>query len=145
MKRTYNHITTLAGLQRERLMLKNSYESQGEVLKENVGIYVRQFSPIYLFKKFFNKESFDKLDGKVNISGKIMSLILPLFLNKTLFKGSGFLTKTVVGLVSNKLGAKLDVEHLAGIFDSVKGFFAKKKDKQDKRIDYGIPPDSETY
>ncbi len=77
-----------------------------------------------------------------------MSLVLPFLMNSTLFRGSGFLTKTLVGLASNKVGKSLDAEHLSGLFNSVKSFFGGGKNKKEKStayVDYGIPPDSETY
>ncbi|RZL33780.1 MAG: hypothetical protein EOO96_11535, partial [Pedobacter sp.] len=66
--------------------------------------------------------------------------------NKTIFRGAGFLTKAAVGFVSGKVGKSLDAEHLSAIVNSVKGWFGKKKEQKAKKfIDYGIPPDSETY
>jgi hypothetical protein len=59
-----------------------------------------------------------------------------------------FLTKTLVGLASTKVGKTLDAEHLSAIFNSVKSWFTgskKKKEKEGADVDYGIPPDSETY
>jgi hypothetical protein len=99
-----------------------------------------------LIKKYATPSNLFKVDDKLNLSGTAMSLILPLFMNKTLFRGSGFLTKAIVGLASGKLGKSLDAEHLSAIFNSVKGWFGKKQEKKDKKfVDYGIPPDSETY
>jgi hypothetical protein len=77
-----------------------------------------------------------------------MSLILPLVMNSTFFKGSGLVTKALVGLASGKVGKSLDAEHLSAIFNSVKSWFSKtKKNKETDPayVDYGIPPDSETY
>ncbi|RZL02553.1 MAG: hypothetical protein EOO89_29225, partial [Pedobacter sp.] len=141
----YKHINSLESLHAERLKLKATYEAQGDHLKEYAGEYIRQFNPINLFKKYFTKDSFDKIDSKTNISGKVMSLVLPLLLNKTLFRGSGFITKALVGLASNKLGKKLDLDHLTGIAETVKNWFVSKAPKRAKEVDYGIPPDSETY
>ena len=88
-----------------------------------------------------------KLDEKTNISSKIMSIVLPLLLNSTVFRGSGVITKALGALVSGKVGQSLDGEHLSGIFNMVKSLFTgKKAKKQDVAfVDYGIPPDSETY
>ena len=144
MKRDYSHITTLSALKAEQWRLKGEYTRQEELLQRDITTYVKQLSPVYLFKKYFTPDSFNKFDDKLNISGSIMSLVLPFFLNKTLFRGSGFLTKTIMGLVSNRLGKKLDLDHLTSIFDKVKGIF-QKKEKQSRIVDYGIPPDSETY
>ena len=52
----------------------------------------------------------------------------------------------MVRLASGKLGKSLDIEHLSAIFNSVKGWFGKSKSRKERKfIDYGIPPNSETY
>lgn len=145
MKRNYRHINSLSALKAEQLILKNQYLQQEARLRDDVSTYIKQLSPIYLFKKYFTGGNLGKVDDHYNLSGKLMSLVLPLFLNKTLFRGSGFITKAIVGLMSNRLGKKLDLDHLAGIVDKVKGFFKKKEDPKPRLVDYGIPPDSETY
>ena len=57
------------------------------------------------------------------------------------------MTKAIGALVSGKVGQSLDAEHLSGIFNMVKSIFTGKKKKEEKVafVDYGIPPDSETY
>jgi hypothetical protein len=146
MKRDYSHITSLSALKAHQTRLKAEYEQKGDQVKTDISVYVKQLSPIYLFKKYFTSDTFNKFDDKLNISGTIMSLVLPFFLNKTLFRGSGVLTKAIMGFASNRLGKKLDLDHLSSIFDKVKELFSKREAKETKRIvDYGIPPDSETY
>ena len=70
-----------------------------------------------------------------------------MILNSTVFRGSGLITKALGALVSGKVGKSLDAESLSGIFNGVKSLFTtKKRDKEkEKFVDYGIPPDSETY
>ena len=75
-------------------------------------------------------------------------MVLPFVMNSTLFRGSGFITKTLVSLASNRVGKSLDAEHISGLVNSVKSWFGgnkRKKDKSTAYVDYGIPPDSETY
>lgn len=141
------HIKNLAELQDELKYLKLSYEARGELLKHDAKSYVKQFSPINLIKRYLTPSSLVKLDDKTNISGKIMSIALPFLLNKTLFRGSGVITKVVGSLISGKVGQSLDIDSLTGMFNKVKSLFTgKKKDKQQVAfVDYGIPPDSETY
>lgn len=145
MKR-YNNIRNLSDLQARKLELKVEYTLKQNLLKADTKTYLKQFTLGSLIKKYATPSNLFKVDDKLNLSGTAMSLILPMFMNKTLFRGAGFLTKAAVGLVSGKVGKSLDAEHISAIFNSVKGFFTKKKDKKDKKfIDYGIPPDSETY
>ncbi|MCP6134499.1 hypothetical protein NL393_35510, partial [Klebsiella pneumoniae] len=79
-------------------------------------------TPGNLFKKYVTGSNLLKADDKLNLSGTLMSLFLPGLLNKTIFRGSGLITKTVVSLVSGKLGKSLDAEHLTGAFNSAKNW-----------------------
>jgi len=143
--RKYN-IRTLEDLQAAKLELKVEFTLKQNMLKNDGKIFFKQFTLGALIKKFATPSNLFKADEKLNLSGTAMSLLLPMFMNKTIFRGAGFLTKAAVGLVSGKVGKSLDAEHLSAIFNSVKGWFGKKKEQKSKKfIDYGIPPDSETY
>lgn len=146
MSKKYN-IQNLHDLNVAMISLKVDYKMQEAMIKDDVQCYVKQFSPGTLIKKYVTPSAVFKVDDKLNISSKLMSMALPILMNSTLFRGSGFLTKTLVGLATSKVGKTLDAEHLTGIFNSVKGLFGskKKKAKTAAYIDYGIPPDSETY
>lgn len=144
--KSYKNIRTLEDLQAKKLELKVEYTLKENLLKSDVKVYLKQFTLSALIKKYATPSNLFKVDDKLNLSGTAMSLLLPMFMNKTVFRGAGFLTKAAVGLVSGKVGKSLDAEHISAIFNSVKGWFGKRKDKKDKKfIDYGIPPDSETY
>lgn len=146
MKRNYNNIRTLDDLHSEVVRLKVDYTVKGELLKLDAKNYVKQFTLGNLIKKFATPSGFLKLDEKTNISSKVMSVLLPLILNNTVFRGSGLITKAVSALVSGKVGKSLDAESLSGMFNMVKSLFSKKSKKKEAAfIDYGIPPDSETY
>lgn len=146
MKINYNNINTLDDLQNQVKLLKVDYKRRGELLKLDAKNYVKQFTLGNLIKKYATPSGLLKLDEKTHISSKIMSVILPLLLNKTIFRGSGLITKALAALVSGKVGQSLDGEHLSGIFNMVKSLFKGKKSKKDMAfVDYGIPPDSETY
>ena len=146
MKKNYNHINTLDDLHLEVQRLKADYRHREILLKQDAKTYLKQFTPGAIIKKFATPSAFLKFDGQTNTVSSIMSMLLPLILNTTIFKGSGFITKTVAGLVSRKVGKSLDAENLSGIFNAVKSVFTSKKNKKSPAfIDYGIPPDSETY
>jgi len=142
-------IKSLAELHLEISRVKTEFRLKETQLKEDTKSYIKQFSPLKLIKNFLNPQSLRNFDEKTNLSGSIMSLILPMFLNKTVFRGSGFITKSLAALVSGKIGKSLDAESLTGLFSKAKSlissFTSKKKKADAKFIDYGIPPDSETY
>lgn len=144
--KSYRDIRNLEDLQAKKIELKVEYILKQNMLKADAKNFIHQFTLGALIKKYATPVNLFKVDDKLNLSGTAMSLLLPMFMNKTLFRGAGFLTKAAVGLISGKVGKSLDAEHLSAIFNSVKGFFTKKTEKKAKKfIDYGIPPDSETY
>ncbi len=146
MNRRYN-IQNLEELHAQLYLLKTTNRVKEEMLKDNVKLYVKQYTIGNLFKKYVTPTNFLKVDDKLNISSKLMSFVLPVLMNSTLFRGSGFMTKALVGLATSKVGKTLDAEHLTTAFNVVKGWFKKpKRDAQLKmQVDYGIPPDSETF
>lgn len=147
MKRNSN-IRNLDELQSEIKRLKADYKQRGRMINHDSKTYIAQFSIGNLIKKYATPSGFLKFDEKTHISSKVMSIVLPMLMNSTFFKGSGIITKALAALVSGKVGKSLDAESMSGIFNMVKSLFTKKKKEKDKEIafvDYGIPPDSETY
>jgi len=145
--RKYN-INNLEELHAMVCTLKEEHTLQGEALLIDTKTYLKQFTLGGLIKRYATPSSLLKVDDKYNISSTVMSWVLPLFMNSTVFKGSGILTKALVGLASGKVGKSLDGTHLSAIFNSVKSWFGgakKKEEKSSEYFDYGIPPDSETY
>ncbi|MEJ5962383.1 hypothetical protein [Pedobacter immunditicola] len=146
MKKRYN-INTLEELQAQIFTLKTGYTVQGELLKENTKMYFKQYAPSALIRKYITPNNILKADEKTNFSSKLMAFVLPVIMNTTLFRGSGFMTKALVGLATSKIGKSLDAEHIATFVSSVKNWInkPKKTTKSGMQVDYGIPPDSETY
>jgi len=143
--KNYN-IRNLRDLQAKKLELKVDFTLKQAMLKADAKAYIKQFTLGAILKKYATPNNFFKVDDKFNISGTFLSLALPFVMNKTIFRGAGFLTKAAVGLLSGKLGKSLDAEHLSGIYNSVTSWFKKRKDTKSKKfVDYGIPPDSETF
>lgn len=147
MSRRYN-INNRDELHAMVCQLRAEHNQKGATLLDDSKKYLHQFTLGGLIKKYATPSALLKVDDKFNISSGLMSMVLPFVMNTTLFRGSGFLTKTLVGLASNKVGKSLDAEHLSAIFNSVKSWFSgskKKKEKSAGYVDYGIPPDSEAY
>lgn len=149
MTKKYN-ISNLDELHATVNSLKIRNDIQGKALVSDAKVYLQQFTPGNLIKKYATPSNLFKADEQLNISSKIMSMALPLLMNNTIFRGSGFITKALVGLASGKVGQSLDAENLSGIFGKVKSWFSRPKKKQKliqapRQVDYGIPPDSINY
>ena len=86
MSRKYN-IRNLDDLHAEVSRLKAEYRFKEEVLIDDSKKYVRQFTPGNLIKRFATPSAFLKADDKYNISSTVLSWALPIFMNRTLFKG----------------------------------------------------------
>jgi len=71
--------------------------------------------------------------------GILSRILLPLTLNKTIFRNSNFVVKTLVGFLSQKASHFISEDSLAGLINKVRSIF----DRKNKNSDYGIPPDSE--
>ncbi|MBD1393844.1 hypothetical protein [Mucilaginibacter glaciei] len=69
--------------------------------------------------------------------GLISRIALPLTLNKTIFKNSNFIVKTVVSLLSQKASHYISEDAVGGIWSKAKGLFekfTKKKHDHDKEV-----------
>jgi len=145
MKTKKYNINSLDELHATMNSMKIQNKIQGDALIEDGKVYLKQYSPANLIKKYATPSNIFKADEQLNISGKVMSLALPLLMNNTIFRGSGFITKALVGLASGKVGQSLDAQHLTGMFNKVKSWFSKPKKKQKliqapRPIDYVVPP-----
>ncbi len=60
-----------------------------------------------------------------DILNLVSRFVIPLTLNKTLFKKSNFIVKTLVGLVSQKASNYVNEESVSGLWGTVKGIFEK--------------------
>jgi len=76
--------------------------------------------------------------------GLISRIALPLTLNKTLFKNSNFLVKTLVGVLSQKASHYISEDAVTGVWGKAKALFNKftKKKDDDREI---IPAYSKYY
>lgn len=67
--------------------------------------------------------------------GLISRIALPFALNKTVFKNSNFIVKTLVGLLSQKASHYISEDSVGGIWGKAKSLFANlTKKKDDKEI-----------
>ena len=74
--------------------------------------------------------------------GLLSRIVLPVTLNKTLFKHSNFLVKALVGLVSQKASHYISEDAVGGIWGKVKSLFSKvtKKPGEPFKPMPAVPP-----
>jgi hypothetical protein len=129
-------INNAGDLKAEIIRLRLLREQQGKA------IGARFSSPGATFSTVFSL--FSKGGGSGNVLnqdffGLISRILLPFALNKTVFRNSNFLIKGIVGFLSQKASHFISEDSVMGLWDKVKTLF----DKRDKKVDYGIPPESE--
>jgi hypothetical protein len=109
MKNKYE-INDLTGLKARQMALLAESDMHAQAVVIDAKAYVNDFSISSLVKRDPKPSPTLKLrtpDSSSLLSGKVLSLALPLILNKTIFKGSGLITRAAVSLISSKTGAKL--------------------------------------
>ncbi len=89
------------------------------------------------------KGGFFKADDIISL---VSRFVLPFALNKTIFRSSNFIVKTIVGVLSQSASGFINEKTVASVWDKLKGIIPQKWTKKSaKHVDYGIPPLSETY
>ncbi|MDB5025715.1 MAG: hypothetical protein JWP78_3470 [Mucilaginibacter sp.] len=116
------------GLQRTEL--KARFNTPSALFHTIISLYPKSHDG-ELKSSIFNQDFF----------GLLSRILLPLTLNKTLFRHSNFAVKALVGFLSQKASHFISEDSVSGLWGKLKSMFAKK----DKKTDYGIPPLSETY
>jgi hypothetical protein len=134
--------------------IRNIFELQGEIgrlknleAEQAVALKARFSGPSAIFSTVLSLfPGSATVDGVKNAGffnqdflGLISRFVLPLTLNKTLFKNSNFIVKTLVGILSQKASHYISEDNVSGIWGKAKGIFNsvfKKKEKDDK--DTGI-------
>ncbi len=113
-------------LQQERLQkqieLKQHFSSPTAIMSTVVGLIDGGSS---------DKEEPGK--HKQDIVSFLSRFIIPLVLNKTIFKSSGFIMKAVVGLVSQKASSYVSSDAIAGVWDKAKGLLGGLLGKKPKK------------
>ncbi len=146
--------SSLSELQAEIDLLKVRNFQQEEALKESLSSPSAIFSAL---KGFFmsgnSKKSLTSDLLNQDILTNVARFVIPLFMNGIVFKKSGFITKTLITFLSQKVAKQVNSNAVSGILDKVKGIFTSRKGsgvsnfgvKTRRHVDYGIPPDSESY
>lgn len=48
-----------------------------------------------------------KVDGKINVPGKVFSYLLPIVVNQTLFRKSGFMVRIITAMIARRIGKRI--------------------------------------
>lgn len=139
-------IQNLQELQAEIYRLKQSCATMEDQLRLDTRSYIQNFNILALFARSLSMKNLFRLDKQNNLSSSAMAFVLPLLINKLLPRKSSFLTKSIVTLLSGKIGQGLNAEKLIGIIQTLSKMIKPKSTKDKIEFeDFGIPPDSETY
>ncbi|RWY55829.1 hypothetical protein [Mucilaginibacter gilvus] len=132
-------IQNVNDLKAEITRLKNLEVEKAVALKQRFSSPAAIFSTaMTLFPKSptvdgVKNESFFNQD----FLGLISRIALPLTLNKTIFKHSNFLVKTLVGILSQKASHYISEDAVSGVWGKAKALFnkfAKKEDEEEEPV-----------
>lgn len=130
--------------------IRNIFELRSEIgrlkiieTEQAVALKARFTGPSAIFSTFMSifpkSPTVDGVKGagffNQDFLGLLSRFALPLALNKTLFKRSNFLVKTLVGILSQKASHYISEDNVSGIWGKAKGLFNnlfKKNEKQEK-------------
>ena len=137
-------IETIDVLRSEIARLKGVQQQQKEALSARFDGPGAIFSTIMtLLPKSAATESLAHQD----MVGLLSRIVLPFALNKTLFRNSNFIVKTLVGIASQKASHFISEDSVGGLWGKAKSLFdkftggdKKKKPVQPKNLQgYGVP------
>jgi len=132
--------------------IKNAWDLKEEIVRlrqqereKSVALQARFSSPVAVLSSLYSlfPKANHTAENRNNIFNQdfvsiISRFLIPLTLNKTLFKNSGFLIKALVGLVSQKASGYINEESVGGIFDKIKSLFTKKSNSAKDHYPYSI-------
>ena len=143
MERSFN---TLAELRSEIAVLRARRDLQEAAIQEKFDGAGATFKTVLsLFKSTTGKKSFLEDFISQDVITNISRVVLPVLLNGSIFRNSGFFTKTLVTMFSQKAAKKINMDALTEFVDKIKEMFKSRRTHEKAGKDYGIPPDSETY
>jgi len=126
-------VRNIIDLHSEIIRLEKLKQQQEMDLKERLKSPSSIFSALF---SLFPKSADGPKNGSIfnqDLVGLLSRVVIPFTLNKTLFKGSGFLVKTLVGLLSQKASSYISEDSVTGVWGKAKGIVTNlfKKDKKE--------------
>ena len=132
----HSEIARLSTLEQEqKAALSQRFSSPSALFSTVLSLFPKSAATDGLRSNVLNQDYF----------GLLSRILLPLVLNKTLFRHSNFIIKAVVGLLSQKASHFISEDSVGNLWDKDKGLLNKAtgKDKKAKVKDlqgYGITP-----
>lgn len=110
-----DEIARLKGLEQQQAAhIKQHFSSPGAIFSTVMGLFPKSAD---------NKEDKNASLFNQDFIGLLSRIILPIALNKTLFKHSGLLVKAVVGILSQKASHYINEDSVSGVWDKAKSIF----------------------
>ena len=129
-------ITSISDLRAEIIRLQELKTEQGLALAPRFSSPSAVFSTVY--SMFSGKPGIDgehKSKGffEQDIVGLLSRIVLPFTLNKTIFRNSNFIVKTLVGLASQKASHFISEDSVSGIWGKIKSLIPHKSHTTPRR------------
>jgi len=154
--RKESKIKNLDDLRLEISRLKILAREQEKYLNDQYLLFNEKIeAPIRFFKSAvswvpgvdFAKHVFTKGSANEDWVSKVFRIGLPVILNRFFLRKAGFIKRALVTLLSQQVATVLNKGTVSELLEKVTTFIqpAKRRRRKAKYVDYGIPPDSETY
>jgi len=130
-------IHSISDLRAQIAYLKHQKQEQEIAIKE------RFSSPMAIFDTVFSSAKSSGITSALfnpdELIGLVSRFVLPLLLNKTIFRGSNFIVKTLVALVSQQASGLINKDTITSTWDNIRALIAKVSPKK-KPANYSMPP-----
>jgi len=148
-------IKNLDDLRAEIARLKMLAGEQEQYLSDQYRLFNNKVeAPARFFKSLFSwlpgadvaKGLFAKREEGGDWVSKALRIGLPVVLNRLFLRKAGLLKRAIVTILSQQAAGSLNKENVSSLINKLADFVRPSgKRRRHKHVDYGIPPDSETY
>lgn len=114
-------INNLDELRERRALLVAEQSVLGKKIVSDSGTALLAL-PVAVLTKPADPLTMVKVDGKVDIPAKVFSYLLPLLVNRTLFRRSGFVTRIVMGMIARRVGKRIGPKALRWLLRTIQNF-----------------------
>ena len=123
-------IRNIGDLRAEINRLKDAERQQSMAISQRFSSLSSVFSTIASIFPKGNPLTGAKGFFEQDIVSLLSRIVLPFTLNKTIFRNSNFLVKTLVGVLSQKASRYINEETITSLWDKVKDLFNKKEEER---------------